>query len=941
MAFDKNGDQSVQSWPKSENVIASRVGDVLIKNTLLKADHFPGCQNTKLTPLLDGAPNFRQVDGLPVYGVAIPTVRGLRNVLDVLGAAHGQRNVLWHNMREEPVLYINGKPYVVREADQPFCNVEYTGIDRSHVEDMESRLKRDVLREAARYEQHILVTEEDDDMNVIDVWEPVTESDVQTPLEVYAELVQDGYDVDYMRVPVTDEKAPKDSDFELLIRRLWNVPADAALVFNCQMGRGRTTTGMIVATLVALRRISAFPAIATMAPACAAVAEAHCAAVTSPGRAAVATGNGTVLPVCNGTGVMAAGHGHSQQPGPAMVAASHANGQHPDAHQQELEQLLLREQPAVPAWFVRSKAFCGSSSGSLASPNTSSLNGDQKLKNGMYGVVRSLLRVLERGGYGKVILDAVIDACSAMQNLREAITTYRGRLMAESKESRRATLMGVCLEYLERYYMLIAFTSYLTWSRFDPASPHHVTFQDWMDSRPELRSILSRMLRRNPLAALELHIPAATLPPGTTNAHAGHDDPVMSLAEARVDVIVEARAGAVLGALTILKEDYFPGMKNSRLPQLLPGAGNFRRMAGPPVYGVAMCTVQGIRRVLQAVAEQQQGQHTEVLWFNMREEPVIYINGLPFVLREQQRPMKNLQEYAGIDAERLERMEARLKQDVLAEAAHYGGRILVARESAAAADGSIEMSSTGELVDMWEPISGASAVQTPAEVYEGLAQKGLAVRYLRVPVTDGRAPQAVDVDAILQQVRATGFDRPLVFNCQMGAGRTTTGTVIGGLLAMYGSSPTPAAIPVLGTPGGADGSAAAVTPAKQLLAYASTTSLSLDDLSQDILREELAGDSPRHSEDDERDSSQDALPPPALRGASVAELWSELSPEEVQERISLAGGGYVGVRRVVRLLEHGDVAKRVVDAAIDANAQMVNLRVSIMRWACSPDVVMF
>lgn len=34
-------------------------------------------------------------------------------------------------MREEPVLYINGKPYVVREADQPFCNVEYTGVQHS------------------------------------------------------------------------------------------------------------------------------------------------------------------------------------------------------------------------------------------------------------------------------------------------------------------------------------------------------------------------------------------------------------------------------------------------------------------------------------------------------------------------------------------------------------------------------------------------------------------------------------------------------------------------------------------------------------------------------------------------------------------------------------------------------------------------------------------
>jgi hypothetical protein len=51
----------------------------------------------------------------------------------------------------------------------------------------------------------------------------------------------------------------------------------------------------------------------------------------------------------------------------------------------------------------------------------------------------------------------------------------------------------------------------------------------------------------------------------------------------------------------------------------------------------------------------------------------------------------------------------------------------------------------------------------------------------------------------------------------------------------------------------------------------------------------------------------------------------------LQERVSLAAGGYVGVRRVVRLLEHGDNAKRIVDAVIDANAQMLNLRVAIMR----------
>jgi len=45
-----------------------------------------------------------QVAGLPVYGVAIPTVTGLRLVLDAIGAGQGKRKVLWHNQREEPVM---------------------------------------------------------------------------------------------------------------------------------------------------------------------------------------------------------------------------------------------------------------------------------------------------------------------------------------------------------------------------------------------------------------------------------------------------------------------------------------------------------------------------------------------------------------------------------------------------------------------------------------------------------------------------------------------------------------------------------------------------------------------------------------------------------------------------------------------------------------------
>lgn len=99
-----------------------------------------------------------------------------------------------------------------------------------------------------------MVSDELPDGQMVDQWESITPSSVQTPLEVYQGLQEEGYPVDYERVPVTDEKSPKERDFDLLLRRLANAHPSTALVFNCQMGRGRTTTGMVVACLVHLRR---------------------------------------------------------------------------------------------------------------------------------------------------------------------------------------------------------------------------------------------------------------------------------------------------------------------------------------------------------------------------------------------------------------------------------------------------------------------------------------------------------------------------------------------------------------------------------------------------------------------------------------------------------------------------------------------------------------
>ncbi|CAI5457453.1 unnamed protein product [Closterium sp. Yama58-4] len=983
--FDQPNDVYLSRAP--EDVIISRNGAVLGKKTILKSDHFPGCQNKRLLPHIDGAPNFRQIADLPVYGVAIPTVEGIRNVLQIVGASrNGGRHVLWHSMREEPVIYINGRPFVLREVERPFTNLEYTGINRARVEQMEARLKKDVLREAARYSNKIMVSDELPDGQMVDQWEPVGPDSVQTPLEVYEDMQRQGYNVDYERVPVTDEKVPEEVDFDLLVESLSSVDEGTAQIFNCQMGRGRTTTGTVVATLICLAR--RFPS-RILSPSAGAtmLAKAASTAGHEPGGAAKLMLGAATTP----------GKAHGAAEGAAAAEAAEV--------QAEVDRVLLA---------------------------------------GQYAVIRSLTRVLEAGSESKRLTDLAIDHCASMQNLREAILGYRNRIHRHSDEKRRQAALNLFVAYLERYYMLVCFSAFLhsltaphastpsslttsqalpspspslslSHSKADdapsalgrvqePPTPGRERlslvdgvaatqalrdakggFQRWMKARPELYSILRRLLRRDPMGALgyahpkqasmpralsfslphavsssptrdaatavaALHAPAPT---GTASlpavAAAGQGEGMeveggdveagdvageaFRMAEMAA-AIVEARSGAMLskqvrsgamlskqvrsgamlskqvrsgamlskqvrsgamlskqvrsgamlskqvrsgamlskqvrsgamlskqvrseamlskqvrsgamlskqvrsGAMlskqvllviihntrldvrarqhahasdaliiplplpllllllpphapllspslphqTVLKSDHCPGCQNLSLPELLEGAPNFRQVQGFPVFGVANPTVDGIRAVLRRVAQAVGGTGAEgverrVVWHNMREEATVYINGKPFVLREAERPFKNMLEYTGIDRQRVERMEARLKGDVEREAQRSGGMVVVDHESDA-----------GELFHALEPVPVPAAaqgahgahgacVQTPLEVFRMLQREGFRVDYHRLPTTDGEPPKSRDFDALATSISSAGPHAAFVFNCQMGRGRTTTGTV--------------------------------------------------------------------------------------------------------------------------------------------------------------------
>lgn len=45
--------------------------------------------------------------------------------------------------------------------------------------------------------------------------------------------------------------------FCIQVHKISQADINAEIIFNCQMGRGRTTTGMVIATLIYLNRIGA------------------------------------------------------------------------------------------------------------------------------------------------------------------------------------------------------------------------------------------------------------------------------------------------------------------------------------------------------------------------------------------------------------------------------------------------------------------------------------------------------------------------------------------------------------------------------------------------------------------------------------------------------------------------------------------------------------
>lgn len=384
---------------------------------------------------------------------------------------------------------------------------------------------------------------------------------------------------------------------------------------------------------------------------------------------------------------------------------------------------------------------------------------------GNYHIIVELMRVLENGTACKRIVDEAIDKCEALVNIREHILINRVRHSVNEESNALDNGIG----FLERYFSLIAFCAYIE----DSTKSQDLTFSQWIQDRRDVWNMLQKFRRHTDklcffrpvedLGALSAHQRSSHLL--LTSPHARFDD----MAEYNV---IKSRAGSVLGAHTILKIDHWN--PTGRLKTVLTGAPNFRQIPETNIYASAQPTLSALRSIVGMLHERLLAGE-RIVWINAREEPVIYIDDEPYVLRDRYATLRNIRSYSGINAARLEMMEQRLKEDILNESNTYNNRLLVHCETASEV-----------ICPTWVSLERDSDVLTLNEIFADLKTVFPSLIYRRLPMTAEEAFEPEHIDDIMELILMhAGKKSHIIINCQMGASRSTFGAVVANLIGIW------------------------------------------------------------------------------------------------------------------------------------------------------------
>ncbi|KAJ6545040.1 inositol hexakisphosphate-domain-containing protein [Mycena vulgaris] len=731
------------------SVVKTRTGSVLSRGFILKTDHYPSGRALDLDLNVHGAPNFRapRIGDLNVFGVAQPRTQGLRAILSVLRCRPGTPNpshVVWFSTREEPIVYISGRPFVLRDASQPRRTLSLS--DRAeNLEAIENRMKNDILQEATRYGGLILTHNEmSADIGegaILPTWTSVDTSNVKTSRELWGQMKEQGWNVDYHRIPIAPDRPIEDNylDAYLHVIRATD-PLRTALVFSCGMGAVRTTFAMVAASIVRRKQLIV-------------------RGLADP-YAMKTNAAHTPIPIGTPTGSPPSQETESR----ILQALEQANAQ------QDLSRSLLRLTYLLQQCLQNRNS---QSAIELLMTQPALLDNLRKAHMGSYGVILSLLGCLDHGLRAKRLVDHVIDATDHVTNLREDILIHRLKYsMTSMDEAKGEDFLDKAVKALEKYFFVIAFASYV-----DGTDDFAQSFSDWLKARTEIWNQI-KFLRKSYGSRLNMFAPIndlsslsktnwedRTLVPGKKNDVAIAGGRI--LGDEYSTHVVKNRSGIILREGTLLKSDQWL-QESHHVDHGVRGAINFRRVPASNIYALGQPTLEAINEVVTRIKNAHPSAQ-RIIWITLREEPIVYINGAPYCLRREGFSLRNMKDYGGISASRLEILEERLRDDVISELKAFGGRLLLHSE---ADDGSV--------IPVWEEIQNEleDVVVLKDVMASHKAIDGVELDYHRIPITAEKPPDFSDLQDLIDVVLASSNNTPIVVNCQLGRGRSTLTSII-------------------------------------------------------------------------------------------------------------------------------------------------------------------
>merc|ERR1719186_987675 len=91
-----------------------------------------------------------------------------------------------------------------------------------------------------------------------------------------------------------------------------------------------------------------------------------------------------------------------------------------------------------------------------------------------------------------------------------------------------------------------------------------------------------------------------------------------------------------------VKPDQFDGIHvlDAKFEKV-PGAPNFRQIPGFPIFGTGQPTESGMLEILKRAKNNKE--NGKVIWFTVRQEPVVYVNGAPYAPRAPDAPHANVE----------------------------------------------------------------------------------------------------------------------------------------------------------------------------------------------------------------------------------------------------------------------------------------------------------